>query len=743
MKRTTRAIAAIMLMLAAVLVAGCTKDNLTGQDDRPGELTVNPGFVPIDWTTTTMISANDSTGDYRIQFSDTVPNFVPGSIIALDRDTVVLYRFVLTATTQGNTVMLTTTEAYLTDIFSDVEFTLSTVAEGKSQAKGIVFYPVEAYMLDGKGGYQVLRLDGNRKDDTRFTHNLWSFDYNNDGQVLFSGNNWSIYMERMNLDLSLDMEMFMNFGGKTELEVVGDAIDRYRSKALKVSAALVGTFNTEQMVRCDVEGSCIYSPDYDLWKHNLFRPLSIKFMAGPVPIVLTLRSDLFRQVEVTASGEISAYTGFSDHAEGRMGFEWQQTDGMNPVAAFENTFNFTPPTVEGKGQIQAKVWAFPRISVMLYDAVGPSFDFMPYLSTTVRGGFREQMLGQTNDYCAWSLDCNTGMDVRCGLSFRFFGYEVENYSTPQWNVIDRTLYHSPKKIVHASGRPQGGQTATVRFDVYDQNYLFDSEVMTPLPQIVKFEASGNLSSEYSIAHSGTVQVSWTPNSNDTLWAKLYDQDGNVLSFDTVIVKCDCNLTSGDWVDLGLPSGLLWATRNVGASSPMGYGNYYAWGETSPKSIYSPNNYRYFDASTWHVTKYCNDASWGYQGYTDNLTTLQSGDDAATANYGGRTPTPAEWSELINNTTSRRVTINGVNGYCLTGTNGNSIFLPAAGFYTWTSAEGGNFIGESYDGHYWSSTLYSGHPLSAWTYCFYSYNDVGVRSFCDRPSGLSVRAVRQP
>ena len=743
MKTTTRAIAAIMLMFAAVLVAGCTKDNLTGQDDRPGELTVNPGFVPIDWTTTTMLSANDSTGDYRIQFSDTVPNFVPGSIIALDRDTVVLYRFVLTATTQGNTVILTTTEAYLTDIFSDVEFTLSTVAEGKSQVKGIVFYPVQAYMQDGRGGYQVLHTIGNRKDDTRFTHNLWSFDYNNDGQVLFSGNNWSIYMERMNLDLSLDMEMFMNFGGKTELEVVGDAINRYRSKALKVSAALVGTFNTEQMVRCDIQGSCSYSPDYDLWKHNLFRPLSIKFMAGPVPIVLTLRSDLFRQVEVTASGEISAYTGFSDHAEGRMGFEWQQTDGMSPVATFENTFNFTPPMVEGKGQIQAKVWAFPRISVMLYDAVGPSFDFMPYLSTTVRGGFREQMLGQTNDYCAWSLDCNTGMDARCGLSFRFFGYEVENYSTPKWNVIDRTLYHSPKKIVHASGRPQGGQTATVRFDVYDQNNLFDREVMTPLPQIVKFEASGDLSSEYGIASDGTVRVNWTPDGNDTLWAKLYDQEGNVLSFDTVIVECYCNLTTGDWVDLGLPSGLLWATRNVGASSPTDYGNYFAWGETTPKTIYDLHNtYSYWrtDNNGSGFIKYCNDALYGYNGFTDTLTILQLSDDAATANYGGRMPIFEDWQELYNNTTSHWVTINGVNGRCFTGTNGNSLFLPAAGFH-WSDSLGS----EGSRGYYWSSSLApdSGTPYYA-SYFYFRPDDVRwIYSGSNRGGGHTVRAVRQP
>lgn len=427
-----------------------------------------------------------------------------------------------------------------------------------------------------------------------------------------------------------------------------------------------------------------------------------------------------------------------------LGFDWSQEDGISPAATFENTFNFTPPTVEGKGQIQAKVWVFPRIKVMLYDRIGPSFDFMPYLADTVRGGFREQMLGQTNDYCAWSLDCHAGLDLRCGLSRShiFFGYEVENYSTPKWKCADFKLYHSPKKVVHVSGRPQGGQTATVCFNVYDQNYLFNREVMTPLPQIVKFEASGNLSSEYGIAHNGTVQVQWTPAATDVLYAKLYDWNGNVISWDSVKFGSsnpddpDDPYDPADWVDLGLPSGLLWATRNVGASSPTDYGNYYAWGETSPKSVYDWSTYRYARYDSVH----CGYVPTKYTG-SDRLTTLQPDDDAATANYGGRTPTHNEWYELISNTTSRWMTFNGVNGYCFTGSNGNSFFLPAAGG-RWD----GSLHSDGIWGIYWSSSLSWWESKAAMGDSF-SSNQVGnhYSSYVghDRYAGLSVRAVRQP
>ena len=729
MKHFLRLVAALMLLAATAFVAGCEKEK---DPSEPSQLEVSPDFVPINWESSTLASSDDSTGNYQIRFTDSVPDIRPGSIIAIDRDTVVLYRLVLSATQSGNTVSITSTEAFLTDIFANTEFTLSTMSESKSTAHGIVIYPCEAYALDRKGGYQALDLSRQRKDDIRFTQELWNaplFDL--DGEVLASGNNWSVTLDQMNASLGIDFEMLLNFGGRTEREVLANGIEHFRSRALKVEAALVGRFDTEQQVRFHTEGSFSYTPDYDLWKHNLFRPASIKFMAGPVPIVLTLRSDLYRQVEASGSGEISAYTGFTNHAEGRVGFVWDQSAGISPTSSFENTFTFTPPTVEGRGQLQAKVWAFPRVSVMLYDAVGPSFDFMPYLADTLRGGFREQMLGQNNDYCAWSLDCSAGLDMRCGLSLRFFGYEVENYSTPRWNCADRRLYHSPTRIEHESGRPASGQTNRVSFIVFDQNYLFNQEVTTPLPQIVKFEANGQLSSEYGIARSGRVSVNWTPTDNDILYAKLYDYDGNVLAQDTV----HAGESTGDWVDLGLPSGLLWATRNVGAASPEDYGDYFAWGETNPKSVYSWSNYSYYyNGSFNQLTKYCDMSSYGYNGFTDSLTTLEPDDDAATVNYGGRTPTYGDWWELENNTTTQWTTQNGVYGRRFTGPNGNSLFLPAAGCREDSS------LGDGSEGLYWSSSLAQAGPCRAWNFAFCS--DYQHIQDDNRDCGLTVRAVRQ-
>lgn len=190
-----------------------------------------------------------------------------------------------------------------------------------------------------------------------------------------------------------------------------------------------------------------------------------------------------------------------------------------------------------------------------------------------------------------------------------------------------------------------------------------------------------------------------------------------------------------WIDLGLPSGLLWASCNVGATAPEEFGNYYAWGEVESKRDYSWSTYRYGDGSE-RLTKYCNNPNYGLNRYTDTLTTLEPEDDAATAliGDGARTPTRLDWQELMQNTTYAWTTENGVNGCRFTGTNGNSIFLPAAG--GWTETE---FFGAGDFGDYWSSSFEWGSPYNAWDLLIKS--DVQSMGTYERCYGYSVRAVR--
>lgn len=166
----------------------------------------------------------------------------------------------------------------------------------------------------------------------------------------------------------------------------------------------------------------------------------------------------------------------------------------------------------------------------------------------------------------------------------------------------------------------------------------------------------------------------------------------------------------EWVDLGLPSGTKWSTCNLGASGPTENGNYYAWGETSTKSVFAWSSQKYCtDSSGAHFSKYVpSDKSnnWSGSGSPDNKTRMDLSDDAARANWGGlwRIPTKTQWEELKGKCAWFWIG----NGYEVTGPNGQSITIPAAGFRYGTSTSG---VG--YCGSYWTSSVCPFFAGSAW------------------------------
>lgn len=229
------------------------------------------------------------------------------------------------------------------------------------------------------------------------------------------------------------------------------------------------------------------------------------------------------------------------------------------------------------------------------------------------------------------------------------------------------------------------------------------------------------------------------------YMNVYKNDGQKYQFlvsdiDSVSITQDIinNSHNGyEYVDLGLPSGLKWATCNVGAESPEGYGSYFAWGETSPKSDYEWETYKFrTSGDNWDNVKFSKYNTDSDYGPIDTKTTLDLIDDAARANWGGswRMPTIAEQDELREKCTWTWTTLNGITGYKVTSkSNGNSIFLPAAGFRSGTDVYGAGSYGE-----YWSSSLGSGLPLSA--YFLYFYSDSVTWDYDGRDRGRPVRAV---
>ena len=180
-----------------------------------------------------------------------------------------------------------------------------------------------------------------------------------------------------------------------------------------------------------------------------------------------------------------------------------------------------------------------------------------------------------------------------------------------------------------------------------------------------------------------------------------------------------SLTEG--VDMGLS--VKWASVNIGANKPEEYGDYFAWGETETKSKYGYSTYKWLQGKYYTLTKYNTDYDHG--NVIDNKIVLDKEDDAAIANWGGnwRMPTNAECVELCENTVWEEIIQNGVSGYKVTSKkNGNSIFLPLAGYYR----HDGYLTGSTY----WSSSLIPSNPNRAYI----------LGGSHDRTDGGSIRPV---
>ncbi len=229
----------------------------------------------------------------------------------------------------------------------------------------------------------------------------------------------------------------------------------------------------------------------------------------------------------------------------------------------------------------------------------------------------------------------------------------------------------------------------------------------------------------------------------TYWARAYMSFGDGYNYSEPITFTTGSISGGtqehEYVDLGLPSGTLWATCNIGASTPEEYGDYFAWGEITPKNIYDWSTYKWCKGSENSITKYCTNSEYGYNGFRDGKKKLDLEDDAAYMYWGShwRIPTEDQLDELIDECTWTWTTQNGVNGRMVTGPNGNSIFLPAAGGYF---AESYNEVGSWTI--YWSSTLHyskSNKVIVLGTNSENVYESVTST----RCLGFPVRAVRVP
>ena len=384
-------------------------------------------------------------------------------------------------------------------------------------------------------------------------------------------------------------------------------------------------------------------------------------------------------------------------------------------------------------------------SIVFYDGIGTDQDFGPFtpVNDLVVGKWyksKYEWITLNPDGTTSGWDNAWGQGERGDFTYRFFPYQG---NLVVYSATGKALYclrvvdfSSDRLVVDNSGRMDNQYSSLYELTHTVPPMLVSSIVLSETQMRLKVGRTAQLTATVEPLDADNTQVSWE--SSNTSVAEV-DENGLVTALGVGYCEIFCRATDGsdvwaicaltvedhEWVDLGLPSGTKWATCNVGANSPEEYGDYFAWGETTTKSMYDWSSYFDTDDDGSTFKKYNNDGG---------KTELDPEDDAAAVNWGGswRMPTFEQMQELLDNCTRKSTTQGGVNGTLVTGPNGNTIFLPAAG-YRWNDEL--HFMGS--DGNYWSRSrdTYFGHYLGFTPDYWDSY-------YGNRSNGQSVRAVRQ-
>ena len=245
------------------------------------------------------------------------------------------------------------------------------------------------------------------------------------------------------------------------------------------------------------------------------------------------------------------------------------------------------------------------------------------------------------------------------------------------------------------------------------------------------------------------------NSSSCLAEWLYDvqSEGSFIQAEDVHWPSGKSGVPTGWVacaavDLGLPSGRLWASYNLGADAPEAPGDYFAWGETAVKAEYDWSTYKWCNIYQDKLTRYCpmdRTDNWGGSGDPDGKSDFMDynyADDAARKALGGKWRVPAtdDWQELKDNCSKKWQNVNGMGGIRFTATNGNSIFFPAAGcMIALVGLIGRSSNGNNGNGYYWCSSINPENPQGAMAVRFTPLNEALTES-AYRDHGHNIRAV---
>ena len=474
-------------------------------------------YIDIDWSTTTLNSFNEETGEAVLTFAKEVPVMGNYDVVLLPSDDSYSIRLIDNVRQQegSNTVTLATREGVMGNLFKGMAFTLSTDVAGQSKSKAAreyvsepVYTPTKIEILTDDSYVEVFNAEGPSKSPgyqggnkpVGLEYDFINWEYNDDGRVLWESGVQSLSWDKLNFNLGLKGLFHFDFGDIPWEEVrMGDL------QNLRI--ALQGGFNMEMVLKYAVQSQVGYEREWTL-KENVIPRIKYTFTVGTVPVYITVDADLMANISLGASGEASISAGITSSNTVTYGVEWDAEKGLSKIAECEKNLELVGPDVNIQAHAEARATCYPKIEIGIYKVLCPTISPQPYIKAEADGRLVD------NKYVAWNAGVSTGVDLGLGLCLDLFFWKKDLGEIDPINVFDLPLVSLPDEI-KLLNKPEEevliNGKREVKYHVTNKINLTGKTYNAP-GVLVHFEAEGgDLEDEYGYT----------------------DKDGNVSAFFTL------------------------------------------------------------------------------------------------------------------------------------------------------------------------------------------------------------------
>ena len=486
----------------------------------------------------TSIEFNEQTGQATIEYkSGTIPTVGEGQAFVLDEKYGHDIRKITHVTLSNGKLVLQTEQGTMCDLFKNVSFTLTTNPDlmAKARNSGRVITPTSIEMVTGDKRTVLFDKSALSSRDV-YTNPSKIFHFNQDlsGMSLFMQEDrisGEFKWEKWKANIGLDGVFQFEFGEK--------AIGKTTTGELKnFKYYLQGNVDIDLLLAMEAEADVFnfsIPEDKETIKKDILPVISIKFMVGLVPIIITLETDLNREGEISCSGVVKTNAGFSFHADAKLGMEYDvRTREARLIKEFNPQFELYKPQYDIQASLEAAAGYYPHLQFHFYKFVGPYLDIKPLYTAEIKAGMHYD---QENEAIGWSAEIGTKINGELGLELDW-GLDEAKLKFFDETLKETTLFQAPASISLES--PENGHQMNVGdeveicFHVQAKNYLTGDLYDCPSALVhfglEEFIERSNVSSNMAIAdNEGKVRINWrTSRDTDYITAKIYKPDGELI-----------------------------------------------------------------------------------------------------------------------------------------------------------------------------------------------------------------------